>query len=111
MLDEETKLMPSPTGKYAIKATVNRTDNSKPDAGKVIIHVYADNRKLFDFNSTASDIQKWALGWTVQGDTILLQTSDIGDRAWTIIENGVSEITMTDALNSRCDDLKREKYK
>lgn len=110
-LDEETKMMKSPTGKYLTKATVNRTDKSEEDYAYVIIHVYDGQEKLFDFNSEAGDAQKWALGWTIKGDTIVLQTSDIGDRAWIIDTNGPKEIEMTNELYSRAKTLKAEKYK
>ena len=110
-IDEETKLIESPTGSYLIKATVNRTNKSKEDYAYVIINVYDGQEKLFDFNSEAGDAQKWALGWTAKGDTIILQTSDIGDRAWIIDTNGPKEIEMTNELYSRAKELKAEKYK
>lgn len=111
LLDEETKLVESPTGNYFIKATVNRTDKSKEDYAYVIIHVYDEEEKLFDFNSRAGDAQKWALGWITKGDTIVLQTSDIGDRAWIIDTSGPVEIEMTNELHLRAKELNAEKYK
>ena len=111
LIDEETKLIMSPTTKYSLKATVNRTNKAKPNYGFVIIHVYKSHQEIFDFNSGAGDVQKWALGWTTKGDTIILQTSDIGDRAWSIRPLGPAEIKMTKDLHKRASELKAEKFK
>ncbi|MDH5475974.1 MAG: hypothetical protein OEX22_09815 [Cyclobacteriaceae bacterium] len=110
MSDKETDPITSPTGRYSVKATVNRTDESTADYAYVIIHVFDGQTKLYDFNSRAGDFNKWALGWTKRGDTIVLQTSDIGDRAWTIDSEGPNAIEMTPELHGIANELKVLKY-
>jgi hypothetical protein len=68
------------------------------------------NKKLTELNTGAGDLNKWTIGWTETGDTIALQSGDIGNKAW-ILQNGEpTEIKMTDELNKRAEFLKSNKH-
>ena len=102
----------SPSGKFEIQAFVNRTDKESDNFADVIIYLFdKNNNKLAKLNSGAGDGQKWAIGWTQTGDTIILQSCDIGNKAWVVQNEKPYEIKMTNKLDERAECLKREKYK
>lgn len=109
--DYESQLIKSSTGNFEIKATVNRTDKNAKNYADVMIHLFnKNNKKLTELNTGAGDANKWTIGWTEIGDTIVFQSSDIGNKAWILKNETPTEITMTDELNERAEFLKSEKY-
>jgi len=107
----ESEKIKSSTGNFKIQATVYRTDNNAENYADVIIHLFdKNNKKLPELNTGAGDANKWTIGWTKSRDTIVLQSSDIGNKAWIIQNGNPSEIKMTDELNERAEILKSEKY-
>jgi hypothetical protein len=109
--DYESKKSESPTGNVEIYATVNRTDKNEDNYAEVIIHLYdKKNEKLTELNTGAGDANKWTIGWTEIGDTIVLQSSDIGNKAWILQNDEPNEIKMTHELNERAEFLKSKKY-
>ncbi|PIR13839.1 MAG: hypothetical protein COZ76_12240 [Flavobacteriales bacterium CG_4_8_14_3_um_filter_35_10] len=107
----ESEKIKSSTGNFEIQATVYRTDNNAENYADVIIHLFdKNNKKLPELNTGAGDANKWTIGWTKSRDTIVLQSSDIGNKAWIIQNGNPSEIKMTDELNERAEILKSEKY-
>jgi len=110
--DYESELITSPTGNFEIRATVNRTDKNSDNYAYVMIHLRdRKNNKLAELNTRAGDASKWTIGWTEIGDTIVLQSSDIGNTAWILNENKPNQIKMTAELNERAEFLNSEKYK
>jgi hypothetical protein len=110
--DYESELIKSPTGNFDIKATVNRTNRNAENYAYVIIQLFDKNsQKLTEFNTRAGDGNKWTIGWAVSGDTIVLQSSDIGNKAWILENDKPIEIKITDKLNERAEYLYSEKYK
>lgn len=108
----ESEPIKSPTGNFTIKARVNRTDKNVDDYADVMIHIFDLNgKKLNEFNTGASDSGKWAFGWTVIGDTIVIYSSDIGNKAWVLENRTPTEIKLTKNLDSRAEFLKSNKYK
>ena len=109
--DYKNPSISSPSGNFKISTIVNRTNKNSADYAIIIIRLSdKNNRKLADINTGAGDAQKWAVGWTSSGDTIVLQSSDIGNKAW-IINNGKPvQINMTKQLNQRAEWLKSLKY-
>jgi hypothetical protein len=109
--DIKSDVTKSPSGKYLLNATVNRTNAEANDYAEVLIHIYTPGKiELMQIHSKAGDVNKWALGWTTSGDTIVLQSSDIGNKAWTLIADTLSVITLTPALNHRAGELYSAKY-
>ncbi|WJJ96510.1 hypothetical protein [Algibacter luteus] len=110
--DYESELLKSPTGNFGIKATVIRTDKNVENYAYVFIHLFdKESNKLTELNTGAGDANKWTIGWTEIGDTIVLQSSDIGNKAWILNQNKPNQIKMTDELNERAEFLYSEKYK
>jgi hypothetical protein len=108
----ESDIHYSPTKNYFIKGTVNRTDEKKENFADVIIHIYNKNKSEIQLlNSHAGDTNKWALGWTKVGDTILLQSSDIGNQAWTISNGQFKKVEMNTKIEKLAEELYKEKYK
>ncbi len=102
----------SPTKKYYLTTSVNRTIKAKNDFADVIIHLYSfGGQELSDFNTHAGDANKWTVGWDETKDTIVLFSSDIGNAAYSIQNGQLRVITLTDELNKRAMQLKQEKYK
>ncbi len=109
--DYSGDLILAPTGKWAVQATVNRTDNNQADYAYVMAHLYDQNQqKVTTWNTRVGDAQKWSLGWTKYGDTIILQSSDIGTKAWQIVNNKVLELSINKELDTRAEQLKHKKY-
>ncbi|GGE28847.1 hypothetical protein [Psychroflexus planctonicus] len=109
--DYESEKIKSSTGNFEIQATVNRTDKNAENYADVIIHLFDKNNiKLTELNTGAGDANKWTIGWTKSGDTIVLQSSDIGNKAWILQNENPTAIKMTDKLNERAEILKSEKY-
>ena len=109
--DYESEIITSPSENYGIKARINRTDKSAADYANVLIDLFdSDGSKLTEINSSAGDASKWTIGWTELGDTIVLQSSDIGNKAWALTNGRPTEIKMTDKLNDRAQYLYSKKY-
>ena len=105
--DYQSEMMASPSGKFKVQATVNRTERSADDYAEVVIHLIDSmDNKMVEINTGAGDANKWALGWTVEGDTIVLQSSDIGNQAWIIRDKRLFKVSMNNTLNERAEALK-----
>ncbi len=107
----ESERIVSSTGNFEIEVTVNRTDKNADNYADVIIHLFdKNNKKLTELNTGAGDANKWTIGWTELGDTIVLQSGDIGNKAWILQNEKTVEIKMTAELNERAEFLKSKKY-
>ena len=110
--DYKSKSILSPSGHFKIITTVDRTNKNSSDYAEVIIRILdKNNHELAEINTGAGDAQKWAVGWTSSGDTIILQSSDIGNKAWVIKNGKPIQINMSKDLNKRAEWLKSLKYK
>ena len=99
--------VPSHTGRYFLNSTVNRTEPPREDFGLVIVHVKdSTGKELAILNTKVGDAMQWHVGWSQYGDTIILWSSDIGNKAWVIENNTVSEVPMTPSLNEQADWMK-----
>jgi len=98
--------VPSDSGKYELWTTINRTSSDESDYGLVMVHVQGkDWKKPVTLDTRAGDAMQWHVGWG-NGDTIVLWSSDIGNRAWVVREKDVVDIPMTSSLNEQADWLK-----
>lgn len=112
LLNYQSKPIESSTKNYVINAKVSRENNS--DVFAIVIIQVCDkrNKKIIDINTHAGDVNKWAIGWTTTGDTIVLYSSDIGNKAWTNNKNGWLEIeNLSKGLDLRAEELYKSKYK
>lgn len=102
----------SPTKKYYIVATVNRTDHGKKDFASVVVHLYdSKGHLLSEVDTRAGDANKWAAGWDKLRDTIILFSTDIANQAYKIENGEMRPVYLTDEINTRADELKQEKYR
>ncbi len=103
----------SPTGLLKISATVNRTDESDNNYAEVIINIVNNEtgKNINNLNTKAGDFSKWSIGWKIEGDTIVFQSSDIGNKAWAIKGNVIEAVAMDDKLTQRADYITLKKYK
>jgi len=101
----------SSTENFSINATVNRTDKKANNYADVVIHLFDKKGiKISELNSEAGDFSKWTIGWTKTGDTIVIQSSDIGNKSLIIKNNQLVQIKTTESINERAEWLKSKKY-
>ena len=101
----QNDITPSPSGDFGIFATV--------DSDLLVnIHLTDElNEEVFQLNTRASDVMKWAVGWMPGMDVVVLYSSDIGIQAYVASENQLVEVRFLDLeLESHARDLYREKY-
>lgn len=107
----QSERVKSPSNKYIIYATVNRLDDSDDSYAEVVLHLCEnDNKEIDRLNTGAGDFSKWALGWTESGDTIVLQSSDVGSQACDIQNNRLVSVRIDDKIKERAQVLKVAKY-
>lgn len=101
----------SPTNEYTLTAKV---DYVYYQVNLVIKD--KDGEVIDDVDTEANDSQKWAAGWMNYGDTVVLYSSDIGPRAYSMLTGKLHEIEIyEDTLKSRsifkrADQLYKVKY-
>jgi hypothetical protein len=105
----------SPSGKYYLITTVNRTDKSKDDYAYVMLSLFSmDGQLITNFNTKAGDANKWAIGWDIKMDTIIMNSSDIGVYAWRIESSEIRELReneMTESIKEQAKEISANKYK
>ena len=106
-----TERVASPSGTLVVAAIPN---DSKADPTKYrcirLILEHRNGGALSAVQTSASDGQKWAVGWMPKGETIVLQSSDIGTQAFSVQSNGMNQITVTPEIEARAQQLKQAKY-
>jgi len=96
-------------------ATVNRTDESKDDYAYVMLGLFSmDGQLITNFNTRAGNANKWAIGWDMKMDTIIMNSSDIGVYAWRIESSEIIELReneMTESIKEQAREIEGIKYK
>ena len=112
MEDHHGAAVMSPSGKYTVYAKVNRTAQNRPDYAYVVIHLTdATGKDLHVYRSRAGDANKWVLGWMLDEDIVILQSSDVGSMAFRIENDSLVEIAqISDEVSVRAEILKAKKY-
>ena len=107
------KPIASPDGTMTLTPLVNQ---SKADPTKYLCVAFdvhdKSNTFLHQVQSSASDIQKWAIGW-FDDSTIVLYSSDIGTYAWKIAGDGsISQLPhpLPAEINDYGDRIKASEY-
>lgn len=105
--NHSTDFIDSPSKNYKVQAFVNKTDRQNDNYLEVVLLLFDKNGKQISaLNTNASHVHNWEIGWTEFGDTLVLQSSDIGNSAWIIEESDLVEINMTEKLQKRAETLK-----
>ena len=101
----------SPSGTFVVAAIPN---DSKADSKRYrcirLILEHRNGSALAAVQTDASDGQKWVIGWMPTGDTVVLQSSDIGTQAFIVQSNTLDQISVTDEIEARAKQLKQAKY-
>jgi hypothetical protein len=80
------------------------------DSTIVVLHVRKnDSTKVIDLNTGTSNTLKWAAGFSPSEKTVILYSSDIGNRAWAE-PNHWKEIKTTQEIDSIAEDFYKAKY-
>ena len=97
----------SPSGLYSVST-------SKSEKGLVSIHLAdAQGVEVHEIESSASDYIRWSIGWMPGEDVVVLQSSDIGLRAYSIIDNKLVErpdAYKDKSISNRAEELYSERY-
>ena len=110
--DSKSEKIISPSGEYYFSTFVNRTDKSKKNYADVNVNLYDRNGKMLSqLYTKAGDFNKWAINWNSENDTLILNSSDIGNSAWKISKNSFVEIKLDKQLNLEAEKIFKEKYK
>lgn len=89
-------------GKYSVIAKVNRTDKNAKFYAEPIFEIYNSKKQLIaKIESGAGDFSKWEVGWSDMDNYLLLNSSDIGIKAWKVDDNKVTEIEPSSELYSQ----------
>ena len=101
----------SPAGTYVVAAIPNDS-KSDPTKYRCIRLVLMDRsgRTLSALQTSASDGQKWAIGWMTTGEVVVLQSSDIGTQAFSVESNDLKQVAVTAEIEARAKELKQTKY-
>ena len=63
------------------------------------------HKRESDIESNAGDFNRWEIGWSESGNILIMNSRDIGNRAWEITESGIKELEMTAELNRQAEKL------
>ncbi len=101
----------SPNGKLTLTASINDAKDAANFLCVVIDVTDANDAVVGQVQTSASDRMKWAVGW-FDDSTIVLDSSDIGSRAWKVNEDqSISEIeTLSPELTEFGKAQMAEKY-
>jgi len=100
----------SPDSQLELSAFVNRTDQSKSDYALVALTV--NNLRSGETTTIVThigDVMKWSIGW-LDSNTIVAQSSDIGTRAWQVIDGHLIEQEITSEMDWFAKELYRKNY-
>ena len=111
-VNTKTEEFVSPSGEYRICATVNGTDDRKPNYADVVLHLLdSKGAEIYTKVSGVGDAHKWALGWLENQDIVILYSVDIGSLAYKIENMKLIELPqLTEEMKSRALYLRKEKY-
>jgi hypothetical protein len=102
----EIRPIQSPSGNYSIVAVVNKSSKSEENYAIVSIELFSrEGIKLSELNTHASDFSKWAVGWDAFNDTLILNSRDIGVKAWEIEQNEFKEVFASEAIQNRAAEI------
>jgi hypothetical protein len=106
------EILDSPSGFYKLKAEVN-DDKSDPGKYKCVLLTLYDSafHELSTLQTGASNYSKWAVGWHIEKDTVILPSIDIGTYAYRITTNKRLEaIPVTKTIDSLASNILDKRY-
>lgn len=105
-------LIASPSKRFILKVDINENKSDKTKYGCVVLTVYdTSNKEISTFQTGASNYMKWAVSWYPTKDTIVLYSSDIGNRAYHLTDkNQLDTISVTKEIDSIAKLIFDKKY-
>ncbi len=101
----------SPSGDYYLTSTVNRKDKHANNYADVVLNVYTKNNELIaSFNTNCGDAMKWASGWYLNTDTVIMYCSDNGYTYLVKAPFDTLETTEENSYIFEAQELKKNKY-
>lgn len=91
----------SSDGRFLVKTTI--------ESDLLVVNIYSQNKLLHSINTTASVYQKFAIGWHSQEPVLVLNSSDIGVKAWSA-ENGFKAEFNSQTYQANGNWLYQKKY-
>jgi hypothetical protein len=99
----------SSDGKFSVIAKVNRTDKNAEFYAEPIFEIYDSKKQLITkIESGAGDFSRWEVGWSEKDNILIMYSSDIGNKAWEITDNGIEKTELTAELNTQAEKLIEE---
>ena len=100
----------APSGKYYLSTEIREA----PESGQEHVFLILRDRSeahLDSYDTLASPIQKWAVGWLDGDDVVVLYSSDIGTYAYEISEGKLSPIELSPEATEKGRELYGGKYR
>lgn len=105
-------LIASPSKRFVLKVDINKDKSDKTKYGCVVLTLYdTSNKEISNLQTGASNYMKWAVDWYPTKDTIILYSSDIGNKAYHLTDkNQLDTILVTKDIDSIAKILFDNKY-
>ena len=108
---EAPNVMRSPSGAWDVRIYESEFSDFTHLAGIVYLDLIdAKGRKVDSQRTAASTNSKWAVGWLVGTDTLVLNSRDIGVRAWRCDGSGFAEVELDSAMQRMAERVLEAKY-
>ncbi len=110
---EPTEVLTSPSGKYNLKIDFNHSNEDKKKYECIILTLLDKNfHQIAVLQTGASHLQKWAIAWYPNKDTIIMNSGDIGIYAYHLRnDNQLDTIRMTKDIDSIANIIFQKKYR
>lgn len=109
----EHAVLRSPSGKYELRSTVNREITDNAAFRCIVLHVrdVGSGRELMSRQTSISERVRWVAGWMPDEDVLVVESVDVGVRAYRPSESGTwIDTTVSPAVRERAAALLTEKF-
>jgi hypothetical protein len=108
---EAPTLLRSPSGAWDVRVYESEFGDFTHLAGIVYLDLMdAKGRKIDSQRTEASTNSRWAVGWLIGTDTLVLNSRDIGVRAWWCDGSGFTEVGLDSAVQRTAEEILQTKY-
>lgn len=106
------EIISSPSGLYKLKIELNQDKTDKTKYHCVLLTLYdKDFNEITRLQTGVSNTMKWAVGWYPNKDTVIVNSKDIGTKAYHLTDTRrLDTITVTEDINSISENMLQKKY-